>query len=105
MPAKKKSSASSVAPETKKLATQKAPAKKAPAKKAAAKKAPTKKATAKKAPTGKAAAPKVAGKKKVLSAEEQFLAIQEAAYYMAEQHGFQGDPSDYWQAAKNALDF
>lgn len=58
--------------------------KKATAKTTAAKKTTTRKRTAKSA----------------ISPEKRYEMTEVAAYYIAEQHGFQGSPSDYWYAAE-----
>ena len=69
--------------------------KKSPAKKAAPK------AAAKK-PVVKAAAPSApAPKKPVISPEQRYKMIEEAAYYIAERHGFNGD-SVYFAALAEA---
>lgn len=68
----------------------KAPAKKAAAKAVAAKK-PAVKATAKPAP---------AAKKPQLTPEQRYQMIQDAAYYIAERHGFNGDSAYFWSLAE-----
>lgn len=94
--------------------TKPASAKKAtPAKKAATKKAATKKAPAKKAvtsPAKKTAVKKKAPAKKTVpktgkssQAEVHYHDIEKAAYYLAEQDGFQSDPLEYWLAAQRQL--
>jgi len=90
----------------------KSSAKKSPAKKPAAKKA-IKKPAAKKAPVAKkpikkvvAKKPakkvvkKVAPKKKGVSPEQRYTMVQEAAYFIAERHGFCGDSSHFWWLAE-----
>jgi hypothetical protein len=83
------------------------------AKKTTTKKTTTKKAaatkTTKKAATRKPAAKK-ATKKSVartpvlqLDAELRYRMISEAAYYLAEQDAFGGDPVSYWLAAEKQL--
>ena len=68
--------------------------KKSPAKKAAPK------AAAKK-PVVKAAAPSApAPKKPVISPEQRYKMIEEAAYYIAERHGFNGDSAYFWSLAE-----
>ncbi|MCF7838548.1 MAG: DUF2934 domain-containing protein [Candidatus Marinimicrobia bacterium] len=67
----------------------KAPAQKAPAKKAAVRKTPVKK---------KAVAPPA-----VLSSEERYRQIQQAAYFLAEKNGFRGDPLQYWTEAEQRI--
>ncbi len=81
----------------KKVEEAKAPvAKKAPAaaKAPVAKKAPAKKAAAKKAPAKKASAPVQ------YTAEQVYSMIQQAAYFAAQNDGFQKDPSSYWAQAE-----
>ena len=78
-------------------------AKKSPAKKAVAKAAPVQKPVAK-APVA-AAKPVVAAKpaassKSVVSAEQRYKMIEEAAYYVAERHGFSGDSAYFWSLAE-----
>ena len=61
---------------------------------AVAKKAAAPKAAAAKKPAAKVAAPKaVVSKKPEVSPEERYRMIQDAAYYIAERHGFKGDSS------------
>ena len=72
----------------KKKPAKKAVAKKAPAKKAAAKKAPAKKAPAKKKAVKKAPAKKAAAKKVKYTAEQVYSMIEQAAYFAAENDGF-----------------
>ena len=67
--------------------------KKSPAKKAAPK------AAAKK-PVVKVAAPKTASKKSALNPEQRYKMIEEAAYYIAERHGFNGDSAYFWSLAE-----
>ena len=78
--------------------------KKSPAKKAAAPKAgAAKKPAAKAAPAPKAVpAPKAApaAKKPVLSPEQRYQMIQDAAYFIAERHGFSGDSAYFWSLAE-----
>lgn len=89
--------------------TKPAPAKKAtPAKKAATKKAPAKKAVT--SPAKKTAVKKKAPAKKTVpktgkssQAEVHYHDIEKAAYYLAEQDGFQSDPLEYWLAAQRQL--
>ena len=72
--------------------------KKSPAKKAAAPKAAAaKKPAAKAAPVAKAAP---AAKKPVLSPEQRYQMIQDAAYFIAERHGFNGDSAYFWSLAE-----
>ncbi len=71
--------------------------KKSPAKKAAPK-AAAKKTVAKVAP--KAAAPAAAAKKPAVNPEQRYKMIEEAAYYIAERHGFNGDSAYFWSLAE-----
>ena len=72
--------------------------KKTPAKKAAAPKAAAaKKPAAKAAPVAKAAP---AAKKPELSPEQRYQMIQDAAYFIAERHGFNGDSAYFWSLAE-----
>jgi len=68
------------------------------AKKPAVKKAPAaKKAPAvKKAPAKKAAPP--------ISPEQRYRMIEQAAYYLAEKTGFQGDPAAIWVQAEKDVE-
>lgn len=68
------------------VATKKAAPKKVAVKKPAVKKAPAKKATA--------------TKKAKPSAEALYKMTEVAAYYIALNDGFSGNPSDYWLAAE-----
>ena len=69
--------------------------KKTPAKKAAPKAAPAKKSVA------KPAAPKAAvAKKPELSPEQRYKMVQDAAYFIAERHGFSGDSAYFWSLAE-----
>lgn len=63
-------------------------------KKTSVKKAPSKarKAAAKPAPA--------AGSQAAASPEERYRMIQEAAYYIAERHGFNGDSAYFWSQAE-----
>ncbi len=77
--------------------------KKSPAKKAAPK-AAEKKPAAPKAPA-KTAAPKAAPKKAApaksgLTPEQRYRMIQDAAYFIAERHGFNGDSAYFWSLAE-----
>ena len=65
--------------------------KKSPAKKAAPK------AVAAKKPAAKAA---VAAKKTAVTPEQRYKMIEEAAYYIAERHGFNGDSAYFWSLAE-----
>ena len=68
---------------------------------AVAKKAAAPKAAAAKKPAAKVAAPKaVVSKKPEVSPEERYRMIQDAAYYIAERHGFNGDSAYFWSLAE-----
>ncbi len=82
----------------KKVAAKKVVVKKAPAKKVVAKKAPAKKAIVKK----KAPAKKKATKAKY-TAEQVYAMIEQAAYFAAENDGFQQDPVTYWDQAATEI--
>ena len=75
----------------------KAPAKKAAVKSAAPVKAAPKAAAKKATPVKKAVKP-------VLTAEERYRRIEEAAYFLAEKNGFAGDSAAYWVAAEKQID-
>lgn len=68
----------------------------------AAKKKPAAKKTAtpKKTTAKKATPRKRATKKPSISAEQRYKMTELAAYYIAEQHGFEGNPSDFWLEAE-----
>ena len=69
--------------------------KKTPAKKAAPK------AVAAKKPAVKAAAAVAAvSKKPAVTPEQRYKMIEEAAYYIAERHGFSGDSAYFWSLAE-----
>ncbi len=91
--------------------------KKSPAKKAVAPKAPAAKKVAEKAPEVVKVAPKVAApkaapkapaapkaapaaKKPEINPEQRYNLIQEAAYFIAERHGFNGDSAYFWSLAE-----
>ena len=83
----------------------KSPAKKAAAPKAAAAKKPAAKVApvapvAKSAPVAKVAP---AAKKPELSPEQRYQMIQDAAYFIAERHGFSGDSAYFWSLAEAEL--
>lgn len=61
---------------------------------AAKKTATTKKTTAKKT------TPRKRTTKPSISAEQRYKMTELAAYYIAEQHGFAGSPSDFWLEAE-----
>jgi len=65
--------------------------------------AATKTAAEKKAPAKKAA-PKKTAKTRKIGAEERYRMIEVAAYYLAENNGFQGSTLDYWVAAEAQVD-
>lgn len=83
-----------------KKTAQKAVAKKAPAKKAVAKKAPAKKAVAKKAPAKKAAKKAT---KTVVTKEQFYSMVNEAAYFAAQNDGNKKSSTDYWMEAEAGI--
>ncbi|HMP77468.1 MAG TPA: DUF2934 domain-containing protein [Kiritimatiellia bacterium] len=70
---------------------------------AAVKAAVTPPAVAKPAAPAKPVAP-VAPKPVMISKEERMRMIEQAAYFRAEKHGFQGDSSQHWSAAETEID-
>ena len=74
--------------------------KKSPAKKAVAKAAPVQKPVAKAAPKAAAAAKPAAAKKPEISPEQRYKMIEQAAYFIAERHGFNGDSAYFWSLAE-----
>lgn len=72
---------------------------KAPKKTTAAKKADNSTAVKKTSATKKAAP-----KRRKISPEERYRMIEVAAYYLAENNGFQGSTLDYWVAAEAQID-
>jgi len=71
--------------------------------KKAAPKAAAKKPVTRKAPATKAVAPKkdaVAETKPAPTPEERYRMIQDAAYFIAERHGFNGDSAYFWSLAE-----
>ena len=66
-------------------------------KKASVKKAPAK---ARKPAIKPVAAAAAASRQPALSPEERYKMIQEAAYYIAERHGFNGDSAYFWSQAE-----
>ena len=75
--------------------------KKSPAKKAAAPKAAAAmKPAAKAAPVAPVAKAAPAAKKPALSPEQRYQMIQDAAYFIAERHGFNGDSAYFWSLAE-----
>lgn len=87
-----------------KMVVKKTVVKKAAPKAVVAKKPVVKKAVAKKIvekPAVKKAAVKAApAKKTALSPEKRYQMIQDAAYYIAERHGFCGDNAHFWSLAE-----
>lgn len=83
---------------------------KAAAKKPAAAKpaAPKQAAAPKKAPAAAKPAAKPRGgaraKKSGVSPEQRYRMIQDAAYYIAERHGFTGDNHAFWLQAEQEID-
>ncbi len=71
--------------------------KKSSAKKVAPKAAP--KAASGKKPVVKVA-PKAAVQSKPVNPEQRYKMIEEAAYYIAERHGFNGDSAYFWSLAE-----
>lgn len=96
-----------------KPAAVKAPAAKSPAPKAVAKPAPAPTpapvpapaVAAAPAPKAKPAAKKAPAPapKKVLTPEERYKWLQDAAYFIAEKNGFAGDDAAYWAEAERKL--
>ena len=87
-----------------KAATKKPAAKKPAAAKPAA---PKKAAVPKKAPAAAQPAAKPRGsraKKPAVSPEQRYRMIQDAAYYIAEKHGFTGDNHAFWLQAEQEID-
>jgi len=70
----------------------------------AAPKAAAKKPVTRKAPVKKAVAPKkaaaVSSSKPAPTPEQRYCMIQEAAYFIAERHGFNGDSAYFWSLAE-----
>ena len=71
--------------------------KKSPAKKAAPKAAAEKKTIAKTAPVASKAP---AAKKPEVTPEQRYKMVQDAAYFIAERHGFNGDSAYFWSLAE-----
>ena len=78
---------------------------------AGTKKAPTKKVTTERAPTPTKKAPAIqkpatkAKTRKVITPEERWHMVSEAAYYQAEKRGFAGgNPSEDWMQAEIEID-
>lgn len=72
------------------------------AKKTATKKTAAKKTVAK-APAKKKPAKKTTPARMVVSLEQRFLMIQEAAYLLAAKNGFEGDMVSYWLAGEKEI--
>lgn len=109
----------------KKTAAKKAPARKAPAKNAAtsaakpdktrtpakttaatpaaAKKTPARKVPVKKAAAAKAKPAPAGNATAKPTPEERYRMVQTAAYFIAEQHGFQGRSDEHWAAAEREI--
>ena len=87
----------------KSVAKKKASPKKAAKKKTVTKKAATKKAVKKKSAKKKGAAAKSI-KKPVITMQQRYEYIAEAAYYRAEARGFQGDSTQDWLDAEAEVD-
>jgi hypothetical protein len=106
-----KTSKTAVTASAKKVAEKKTPAAVAKAKKTktpAAKKTSTSaakiKAPAKKAATAKTVPPTTANRPAAKpSPEERYRMVETAAYFIAEQHGFQGRSDEHWAAAERAI--
>lgn len=76
--------------------------------KKAASPAPEKKAPARKAPVAKVAASNAGGApgEKAIAyptPEERYRMVETAAYFIAEQHGFQGRSDEHWAAAEREI--
>jgi hypothetical protein len=110
--AQAKTAKATAKPAAKKTATKKAVAKKTAVKKAEAKVAAPKKAAPKKAAAKKTVARKKAPAKtaattpkRIISAEERYRMVEEAAYYKAEaRHFAPGDTGADWLAAEAEVD-
>ena len=106
---KPKTTKTTVASTAKKVAVKKtapAVAKPKTAKPTAVKKASTP-AVAAKPPVKKAAPAKAAPAARKTTAnptpEERYRMVETAAYFIAEQHGFQGDSTEHWAAAERQI--
>lgn len=75
-------------------------AKKPAVKKPVAKKPAAKKPAAKKSPVQKTPAKKPVAKKPEVTPEQRYRMIEEAAYFIAERHGFSGDSAYFWSLAE-----
>ena len=74
--------------------------KKTPAKKSAPKAVAAKKVVEKAAPKAVAAAKPAAPKKSEINPEQRYKMIEQAAYFIAERHGFNGDSAYFWSLAE-----
>lgn len=81
-----------------KKATTKTPAAKAAAKPSTA--TVKKTAATSKAKVATTKAPAKAKSVKKIGPEQHYKMVEMAAYYIAERHGFEGNPSDYWTQAE-----
>jgi len=108
---KSKSTKAAVTPVAKKAAPEKTVAavsepkkSKAPAVKKVSAPAEKIKATAKPAATTKAKSPAAESKATVKpTPEERYRMVETAAYFIAEQHGFQGRSDEHWAAAERVI--
>jgi hypothetical protein len=93
---------------TKKKTAKKATPKKTAKNEAAEAKPAAKKAPAKKAPAKKATTRRTATRQKsadvIVSPEDFYKMVQEAAYFQAEKDGFANDPSAYWLEAEKEIE-
>lgn len=64
------------------------------------KKSPAKKPVAKAAPKAAAVAKSAAPKKSAVTPEQRYKMIEQAAYFIAERHGFNGDSAYFWSLAE-----
>ena len=106
----KKTTKTSAAPKASKKVAEPVAAKPAKAEKAPAKKAvkavQPELPVAKAAPKAKAAPAKAAPKaaKAAVTPEQRYLMVQEAAYFIAEKHGFNGDSKYFWALAEAQIE-
>lgn len=89
-----------MAESTSKTTTKKAAAKAAPAKAAAVKPVAAKPAAAKPAAAKKPVKKAATSKKMVVTPEQHYCMVAEAAYYRAERNGFMSDPVRDWIEAE-----
>ncbi len=68
------------------------------------KKPAAKKAAPKKAAAAKKSVAAPVSTKPAVSPEQRYKMIQEAAYYIAERHGFNGDSAYFWSQAEAEID-